>query len=106
MADIIQNHFGVTILYLTKYSPDPKLDKKQLTQPFSYISKSIAQIDLHIAVEMALYKHEIEKKLQDKHQYLMAVINSMGCAVVVTDNKRLCPNYESCSRKADGMEAR
>jgi len=87
VADIIQNNFTVPVLDFTEYSPDPTLHKQQLTEPFSYIPKSIVQRDLHVAVEMALYKHDIEKKLQEKHQYLMAVINSMGCAVVITDTK-------------------
>jgi diguanylate cyclase (GGDEF)-like protein/PAS domain S-box-containing protein len=85
VADIIQNNFDVPVLYLTEYSPDPTLHKQQLTEPFSYIPKPIAERDLHIAVEMALYKHESEKKLQEKRQQLTAIINSMGCAVVVTD---------------------
>jgi diguanylate cyclase (GGDEF)-like protein/PAS domain S-box-containing protein len=33
---------------------------------------------------MALYKHKIEIKLREEKQRLMAIINSMGCAVVVT----------------------
>ncbi|MCV3214266.1 diguanylate cyclase [Plectonema radiosum NIES-515] len=85
VADIIQNNSDLLVSYLTEYSPDRTLDKQQLTEQFSYILKPIAERDLHIAVEMALYKHEIENKLEEKHQQLTAVINSMGCAVVVTD---------------------
>jgi diguanylate cyclase (GGDEF)-like protein/PAS domain S-box-containing protein len=33
---------------------------------------------------MALYKHQIERKLQEEKQRLMAIVNSMGCGVVVT----------------------
>jgi diguanylate cyclase (GGDEF)-like protein/PAS domain S-box-containing protein len=33
---------------------------------------------------MALYKHKIERKLQEEKQRLMAIVNSMGCGVVVT----------------------
>jgi diguanylate cyclase (GGDEF)-like protein/PAS domain S-box-containing protein len=85
VINIIQNNFDVPMLYLIEYFQDPALDKQQLSQPFSCIIKTIAKRDLHVAVEMALYKQEIEKKLQEKHQQLTAVINSMGYAVVVTD---------------------
>jgi diguanylate cyclase (GGDEF)-like protein/PAS domain S-box-containing protein len=83
-ADIIQNHFHVPILYLTKHSEYTKLHKKRPTEPFSYITKPFLERDLYIAVEMALYKHQIEKRLQEEKQRLVAIINSMGCAVVVT----------------------
>jgi diguanylate cyclase (GGDEF)-like protein/PAS domain S-box-containing protein len=85
VADIIQKNFDVPMLDLTKYSSDTTLHKQQLGEPFSYIPQPIAETDLHIAVEMALYKHEIEKKLEEKYQQLTVIINSMGCAVVVTD---------------------
>ncbi|MBD2604536.1 diguanylate cyclase [Scytonema hofmannii FACHB-248] len=85
VAEIILNSFDLLMLYLTKYLLEHTLHKQQLTKPFSYILKPIAERDLHVAVEMAIYKQEIEKKLEKKHQQLTAIINSMGCAVVVTD---------------------
>ncbi|MBW4617346.1 MAG: diguanylate cyclase [Desmonostoc vinosum HA7617-LM4] len=83
-ADIIQNHFQIPVLYLTDYSEYTNLSKQQLSEPFSYIIKPCIEKDLHIAIEMALYKHQIEKRLQQQEQRLAAIIDSMGCAVVVT----------------------
>jgi diguanylate cyclase (GGDEF)-like protein/PAS domain S-box-containing protein len=83
-VDIIQNHFHIPVLYLTEYSEDIKLTKKQLSEPFSYILKPCAEKDLQFAVEMALYKHQMHKKYEAEKQRLTAIINSMGCAVVVT----------------------
>jgi len=83
-ADIIQNHFHVPVLYLTEHSEYTRLDKRQVHEPFSYIAKPFMEKDLYIAVEMALYKHQIEQRLQEEKQRLVAIINSMGCAVVVT----------------------
>ncbi|MBW4564281.1 MAG: diguanylate cyclase [Mojavia pulchra JT2-VF2] len=84
VVDIIQNHFHIPVLYLTEYSEDIKIHKKQLSEPFSYIAKPCAEKDLHFAVEMALYKHRMSQKWQEEKQRLTAIINSMGCAVVVT----------------------
>ncbi|MFH7030569.1 MAG: diguanylate cyclase domain-containing protein [Heteroscytonema crispum UTEX LB 1556] len=84
VADIIWKNFHVPVLYLTDYSEDTKLQKKWLSEPVSYILKPFLERDLHIAVEMALYKHQIKKNFQQEKQKLMAILNSMGCAVVVT----------------------
>lgn len=83
-VDIIQNHFHVPVLYLTDYPEDLNLDKKTLSEPYSYIIKPCAEKDLHLAVEMALYKHQIARKYQAEKQRLTTIINSMGCGVVVT----------------------
>ncbi|BAY12328.1 GGDEF domain-containing response regulator [Calothrix sp. NIES-2098] len=84
IVDIIQNHFQIPVLYLTEYSEDIQLNKRRLSEPFSYIFKPCAEKDLHFAVEMALFKHQMSKKYEEEKQRLTAIINSMGCAVVVT----------------------
>ncbi|OUL29443.1 REC domain-containing diguanylate cyclase [Nostoc sp. T09] len=84
VVDIIQNHFQIPVLYLTEYSEDITFNKRRLSEPFSYILKPCAEKDLHFAVEMALYKHQMNKKYEEEKQRLTAIINSMGCAVVVT----------------------
>jgi len=50
---------------------------KKLTDHFSYT-------ELHIAIKMAIYKHQINKKLQEEIQKMLAIINSMQNAVDVT----------------------
>ncbi|MEH2256535.1 GGDEF domain-containing response regulator [Nostoc sp.] len=84
VADIIQNHFHVPVVYLTEYSEYKTLQKNQLTQPFSYIAKPFLESDLHFVIEMTLYKHQIKKILYEEKQRLTAIINSMGSAVIVT----------------------
>lgn len=84
VADIIQNHFHVPIVYLTECSEYKTLYKNQLSEPFSYIVKPFIESDLHFVIEMTLYKHQSKKILYEEKQRLMAIINSMGCAVIVT----------------------
>ncbi|MHC0063345.1 diguanylate cyclase domain-containing protein [Nostoc sp. UIC 10890] len=84
VADIIQNHFHVPVVYLTECSEYKTLHKNQLSEPFSYIVKPFLESDLHFAIEMALYKHQSKKILYEEKQRLGAIINSMGCAVIVT----------------------
>jgi diguanylate cyclase (GGDEF)-like protein/PAS domain S-box-containing protein len=84
VADIIQNQFHVPVVYLTECSEYKTLDKNQLSEPFSYIVKPFIESDLHFAIEMTLYKHQSKKILYEEKQRLAAIINSMGCAVIVT----------------------
>ncbi|MEH2061429.1 MAG: diguanylate cyclase [Nostoc sp.] len=84
VADIIQNRLHVPVVYLTECSEDKTLQKNQLSEAFSYIVKPFIESDLHFAIEMALYKHQSKKILHEEKQRLRAIINSMGCGVIVT----------------------
>ncbi|MEH2404369.1 GGDEF domain-containing response regulator [Nostoc sp.] len=85
VADIIQNHFHVPVVYLTEGPEYKILQKNRLSEPFSYIIKPFLESDLHFAIETALHKHQSKNILYEEKQRLAAIINSMGCAVIVTD---------------------
>ncbi len=85
IVNIIQNNYEIPVLYLTDYSEYRALQKDRLKEPFSYILKPFTKKDLHIAVEVSLYQHQIQKKLLEEKQNLLAIMNSMDCAIVVTD---------------------
>ncbi len=67
LARSIQKKFGIPIVYLTAYGDVEIVEKAKLTGPFGYILKPFEKNDLRIAIEIALYKHSVEKKL---HQVL------------------------------------
>ncbi|MFN6515555.1 MAG: diguanylate cyclase domain-containing protein [Nostoc sp. CreGUA01] len=84
LVDIIQNNFHVPVVYLIDRSEYKIFPKNQLIQPCGYILKPFLESDLHFVIEMALYKHQNERKLQEEKQRLTTIINSMGIAVIVT----------------------
>lgn len=85
-AEIIRNRFKIPVIYLTAYSDETTLQRAKITEPFGYIFKPFEERDLQIAIEMALYKHQMERQLKDREQRLDTIIKSIGDAVVVTDN--------------------
>jgi diguanylate cyclase (GGDEF)-like protein/PAS domain S-box-containing protein len=84
LANIIHNNFHIPIVYLTDSSGYKILQNNQLNHPFSYLIKPSIESDLNFVIEMALYKHQSEKRLQEEKQRLTTIINSMGHAVIVT----------------------
>lgn len=77
----LQNPDSISVLYSTNSLANAKSIKKNFT---SFL-KPFARRDLHTAIEMATYKHQIPEGLQQESQRLSAIINSMGCGVIVTD---------------------
>jgi CheY-like chemotaxis protein len=59
-ADQMKSRFNIPVIYITAYADEEMLDRAKITEPFGYIVKPIEDRDLHISIEMALYKHKME----------------------------------------------
>ena len=58
----IRERYDIPVVYLTAYADNNTLQRAQITEPYSYIIKPFEDRELHIAIEMALYKHRMEKE--------------------------------------------
>lgn len=85
VADIIIQNFEVPVLYLTDYSKIKKINENRLIEPFSYITKPVTEQDMHLAIKMALYKHQTKRKLLEEKRKFLAILKSMGSGVIITD---------------------
>jgi PAS domain S-box-containing protein len=88
----IHSIFDIPVVYLTAYADEKTLERAKITEPFGYLIKPFKERELQITIEIALYKHEMEQKLKEserrlreKNQWLVAVIESIGDAVIATD---------------------
>jgi PAS domain S-box-containing protein len=100
---------GLPVVYLTAYSNHEVLDRAKVTEPYGYILKPYEDRELHVVVETALYKHRIERALHERERWQSAVLDSIGDAVVTTDDQGritfLNPTAERLTGWRDG-EAR
>lgn len=86
-AEHIREHFDVPIIYLTAYSDDKTLERAKKTEPSGYILKPFEETELRTTIKMALYKHEMERKLKEREQWYLTVLRSIVDAVITTDEK-------------------
>ncbi len=63
-AEQIQQSLSLPIVYLTAYADAETLQRAKITEPFGYIIKPYQERDLHITIEMALYKHRLDSQLK------------------------------------------
>jgi PAS domain S-box-containing protein len=64
----IRTRFGIPVIYLTAYADDATLMKARETQPAGYLVKPFKTEDLRSTIEMALYKHEMERRLKESEE--------------------------------------
>jgi PAS domain S-box-containing protein len=85
----IRDRFHIPVVYLTAYTDEETLNRAKLTEPYGYILKPFEARDLSTTIELALYKHQMERQLWEREQWLATTLKSIGDAVITTDSKGL-----------------
>ena len=88
-AKRIQKAQAVPVVFLTAFADDATVERAKATGPFGYIVKPFKEKELRITIEMALYKHVIEKKLKESEQWLSAALRSLREGVIAEDEQGL-----------------
>lgn len=65
VAERIHNRLDTPIIYLTAYSDEEVLRRARITEPYGFILKPFKKSEVNANIEMALYKHEADKKKSD-----------------------------------------
>lgn len=86
-AGQIRSLFNVPVIYLTAYVDDDTLERAKLTEPFGYITKPFDDRELKGAIEIALYKSGMERKLKESREWFLVTLRSIGDAVIATDSE-------------------
>jgi PAS domain S-box-containing protein len=86
-AQRIQAQYNIPVIYLTAYTDDKTLQRAKITEPYGYLLKPFEERELHIAIEMAIHKHRMAKKLQEREQLLTKILRTINDAVIVLDPK-------------------
>ena len=61
-AEIRKRH-SVPVIFLTSFSDDETLQRAKTSEAFGYLIKPLEERALHSTIEIALYKHRLEKSL-------------------------------------------
>lgn len=92
-AKAILENAQIPIIFLTGHDDEQTLNRAKITETFGYIIKPAESRDLHVAIEIALYKHAAAQALQKSEQQYRLLFDSMlnGFAlheVVLSDTGR------------------
>ncbi len=76
-AQAILKDTQIPIIFLTGHDDEETLGRAKITETFGYIIKPAESRDLHVAIEIALYKHAAAQALQKSEQQYRLLFNSM-----------------------------
>jgi diguanylate cyclase (GGDEF)-like protein len=67
----------IPIIFLTGHDDEETLGRAKITETFGYIIKPAKPRELHVAIDMALYKHAASQALQKSEMQYRQLFNSM-----------------------------
>jgi len=83
----------VPVVFLTSYSQYPLLQRAKITEPYGYLIKPASPRELAAAIEMALYRHRLDRQLKAGREELRksnafsnAILNSITAEIAVLDS--------------------
>ncbi|GAG40521.1 unnamed protein product, partial [marine sediment metagenome] len=86
-AQEIRTRFDIPVVFVTAYADEETLQRAKMTEPYGYIFKPFEDRELRSSIEMAFYKHSIERRLRESERWLATTLKSIGDAVIATNAK-------------------
>ncbi|OLT59268.1 hybrid sensor histidine kinase/response regulator [Moorena bouillonii] len=84
-AQRIREQFQIPVVYLTAHSDETTLARAKMTAPFGYLIKPFNERELRVAIETALYRHQLEKELVKQQNLLATILSSTNDAVIASN---------------------
>ncbi len=84
-AGIIRAELQLPVIFLTAFADDPTFQRASLTEAFGYILKPFEERELRINIEIALYKHRLERALRVSEDRYRRLVETSPDAILLTD---------------------
>ncbi|RPH38892.1 MAG: response regulator, partial [Desulfobulbaceae bacterium] len=101
-ATRIKDLYQIPVVYLTAFGENAMLQKAKAAEPYGYMTKPFNDRELHIAIEISIYKKEAENKIRKMERWFASVLKSIGEAVITSDKERRITFMNSVAEKLTG----
>jgi PAS domain S-box-containing protein len=79
----IQSRLDIPVVFLTASIDDTNLKRAQESDPYGYLIKPVKKYDLYSAIETALTRHRMERKIKESEAFSSSLLNSTPIPVMV-----------------------
>ncbi|MBI4682594.1 MAG: PAS domain S-box protein [Nitrospirae bacterium] len=84
-AGQIRSRFDIPVIYLTAHSNKKMQERVKKTEPFGFIVKPFDERELQIVVDIALYKHEMDRRLRESEMKYRTLFENATDAIYLID---------------------
>jgi len=82
----IKEKLDIPVIYLTAHTNKELVNKAKNTKPYAYILKPFEEKELDINIQIAIYKHYIDKELENERILNNKIFNSISQGIIVFSN--------------------
>jgi PAS domain S-box-containing protein len=75
-AELIKKDYKIPVIYLTAHSEEGTVQRAKLTDPYAYLIKPFDVNELKRVIYMALYKQDMEEKLEGKRVHFQSLFEN------------------------------
>jgi two-component system, cell cycle sensor histidine kinase and response regulator CckA len=102
-AQRLREDFDIPVLFLSAYADDQTVSRAKHAAPLGYLHKPFRTSELKSAVELGLYKHQMERRQRGREHWFSTTLRAIGDAVIAVDVQG---NVSFMNRAAENMTGR
>ena len=84
-AKKIKGELNIPVTFLSAHVDNKLIKKAKLAEPFGYLLKPFNEREIKAAIEVALYKKDMEKRLQESEARYRSVFENTGAATIIVE---------------------
>ncbi len=84
-ARLLRSKMDIPVIYLTAYTDEQLVRRAKETEPFAYLLKPYDERELGFAIELALYRHQIERRLREREERFRQLADTPADATWLLD---------------------
>ncbi len=86
-SEIIKKELDIPVVFMTAYGGEKILERAKSAEPVGFIVKPFQENELKIAIDVALYRKEMEHRLRESEEKYRSVINAAVDAIFTIDTE-------------------
>lgn len=104
-AERIRSRHDIPIIYLTANAEDHPIARANQTAPYGYIIRPFEDRDVQTAIEIALFKHDMERRLRRSEElYRVLVESTRDMAIILLDRSGNVSTWNTGAAQMFGYE--